>query len=61
MDYVLDAASSIFSRDTNSAFATGTHFIEKFGNKTVIKGTELLEKDLIDIFELLLLGDIPRY
>jgi indolepyruvate decarboxylase len=61
MDYVLDVASSIFSQDTNSAFATGTHFIEKFNNKTIIKGTELLEKDLIDIFELLLIAEIPHY
>jgi TPP-dependent 2-oxoacid decarboxylase len=61
MDYVLDIASSIFSQDTNSAFATGTHFIEKFTNKTVIKGTELLEKDLIEIFDLLLQSELPRY
>ena len=54
MDYVLDIATGIFAQDTNSAFGTGTHKINSFENKTVLKGSSLLEKDLIDIFELLL-------
>ena len=54
MDYALDIASSIFAQDTNSAFGTGTHKIDNFDNKTVLKGSSLLEKDLIGIFELLL-------
>lgn len=54
MDYAIDVASSIFSQDTNSAFGTGTHKIDAFKNKTVLKGSSLLEKDLIEIFALLL-------
>ncbi len=61
MDYVLDIATSIFPQDSNIAFATGTHKIERFSNKTVLKGGSLLEKDLIEIFELLLKQDIPPY
>ena len=54
MDYVIDIATSIFAQDSNSAFGTGTHKIDSFSNKTVLKGSSLLEKDLIEIFELLL-------
>jgi len=53
-DYVIDIATSIFPQDSNIAFATGTHKIEKFENKTLLKGGALLEKDLIDIFQRLL-------
>jgi len=61
MDYVLDVATSIFSQDCNVAFGTGTHKIENFKNKTTLKGASLLEKDLIEVFELLLEGDIPTF
>lgn len=54
VDYVIDVASSILPQDTNVAFATGTHKIEAFENKTLLKGGTLLEKDLIEIFQLLL-------
>ncbi len=54
MDYAIDIATSIFAQDSNSAFGTGTHTIDNFDNKTVLKGSSLLEKDLIEIFELLL-------
>ena len=54
VDYVIDVATSIFSQDSNVAFATGTHCIENFDNKTLLKGGALLEKDLIEVFELLL-------
>ncbi len=54
MDYVLDIATSIFAQDSNSAFGTGTHKIDSFANKTVLKGSSLLEQDLIEVFELLL-------
>jgi len=53
-DYVIDVATSIFPQDCNIAFATGTHKIETFENKTLLKGGSLLEKDLIAIFESLL-------
>jgi indolepyruvate decarboxylase len=54
MDYVIDIATSIFAQDSNSAFGTGTHNIDNFTNKTVLKGSSLLEQDLIEVFELLL-------
>ncbi len=60
-DYVIDVATSIFSQDCNIAFATGTHKIENFDNKTLLKGGALLEKDLIEVFELLLKGDIETF
>ena len=60
-DYVIDVATSIFSQDCNIAFATGTHKIESFENKTLLKGGALLEKDLIEVFELLLNSDIERF
>ena len=54
VDYVIDVASSILPQDSNIAFATGTHKIETFDNKTLLKGGTLLEQDLIEIFHLLL-------
>ncbi len=61
VDYVIDVATSIFAQDSNVAFATGTHKIEKFTNKTLLKGGSLLEKDLIEIFESLLNSDIQSF
>lgn len=61
MDYVLDVATSIFPQDCNIAFGTGTHMVETFANKSVLKGTSDLELDLIKIFERLLAADIPRF
>jgi indolepyruvate decarboxylase len=61
-DYIeQDVATSIFSQDCNIAFATGTHKIETFENKTLLKGGSLLEKDLIEIFEKLLNSDISVF
>jgi len=60
-DYVIDIATSIFPQDSNIAFATGTHKIEKMTNKTLLKGGALLEKDLIDIFQCLLVSDIKNF
>jgi len=60
-DYVIDVATSIFPQDCNIAFATGTHKIEGFTNKTLLKGGSLLEKDLVDIFERLLASDIKHF
>lgn len=61
VDYVMDVATSIFAQDSNIAFATGTHKIESFENKTLLKGGSLLEKDLIEVFELLLNSDINKF
>jgi len=61
-DYVIDVATSIFAQDCNIAFATGTHKIENFQNKTLLKGGARLEKDLIEVFELLLRNsDIAKF
>lgn len=49
VDYVLEIGTSIVPQDTNLAFDTGTHAIEKHGNKTVLKGTELYDVDLIQV------------
>ena len=49
MDYVLDIATSIYPQDSNTAFATGTHAIESFANKTLLKGSAPLEQDLLAI------------
>ncbi|WP_286261282.1 thiamine pyrophosphate-dependent enzyme [Thalassotalea atypica] len=51
MDYLLDIANSLYSQDSNTAFATGTHKIENFANKTSLKGAEPLESDVIEIME----------
>ncbi len=60
-DYVIDVATSIFPQDCNIAFATGTHKIEKFANRSLLKGGSLLEKDLIEVFQRLLTSDISRF
>ncbi|MDF2177422.1 thiamine pyrophosphate-dependent enzyme [Aliiglaciecola sp. CAU 1673] len=61
MDYVLDVASSIYAQDTNMAFSTGSHFIESFANKTVLKSTVALELDLVELFTLLLDLPLPSF
>ncbi|GAA5142852.1 thiamine pyrophosphate-dependent enzyme [Thalassotalea piscium] len=61
VDYVLDVATSIFAQDTNTAFATGTHKIENFTNKTLLKGGSVLERDIIEVFELLIDLDISPF
>jgi len=61
VDYVLEVATSIYQLDTNTAFDTGTHLLNDFENKTSLKGTSQLEKDLIGIFEELLTADIPVF
>ena len=61
VDYIIDVATSIFAQDSNIAFATGTHKVETFENKTLLKGGSKLEKDLIEVFELLLSSDIAPF
>lgn len=61
MDYVVDIATSVLTQDANSAFGTGTHKIDNFTNKTLLKGGALLEKDLIEVFELLMKSDISTF
>ncbi|WIO73731.1 thiamine pyrophosphate-dependent enzyme [Porticoccaceae bacterium LTM1] len=54
VDYVLDVASSIHVQDANNAFCSDTHHIERFANKTILKGAANNERDLIEVFQLLL-------
>ncbi len=61
VDYVLEVASSINQLDTNTAFGTGTHLLNEFQNKTVLKGTSQLEKDIVTTFEHLLSGNISVF
>ncbi len=61
VDYIIDVATSIIAQDSNIAFATGTHKVETFNNKTVLKGGDRLEKDLIEVFEQLLSSDITFF
>ncbi len=50
-DYVLEVATSIYTQDTSNAFNTGTHKILHFDNKTLLKGTDLNDADLLAIFK----------
>ncbi|MCL1125865.1 thiamine pyrophosphate-dependent enzyme [Shewanella surugensis] len=61
VDYVLEVATSINQLDTNIAFATGTHLLFDFKNKTVLKGTDQLEQDIISTFEYLLETSIAPF
>lgn len=60
-DYIIDVATSIFPQDCNIAFATGTHKIEKFENRSLLKGGSLLEADLIEVFLQLMESDITSF
>ena len=61
VDYIIDVATSIIAQDSNIAFATGTHKVETFANKTVLKGGDRFEKDLIEVFEQLLTRNISFF
>ena len=58
VDYVLDVATSIVAQDSNTAFGTGTHKIEQFENRTLLKGGTVLERDILVIFEQLMDANI---
>ncbi len=60
VDYVLDVATSIFPQDTNTAFGTGTHKVEGFANRTLLKGGTVLERDINEVFEKLLQIDLTK-
>lgn len=61
VDYIIDIATSIFPQDSNTAFGTGSHKVENFTNKTLLKGGTLLERDLMEIFDELMTRDIPHF
>jgi TPP-dependent 2-oxoacid decarboxylase len=61
VDYVLDVATSIFAQDSNTAFGTGTHKIEDFHNRTLLKGGTILERDIIDVFKELINVNIKPF
>ncbi|KGJ92446.1 thiamine pyrophosphate-dependent enzyme [Thalassotalea sp. ND16A] len=59
-DYIIEVDTSIHAQDTSSAFNTGTHEIDSFSNKTVIKGTVQNQQEIINIFSSLLVAEIDR-
>jgi len=61
VDYIIDIATSIFPQDSNTAFGTGSHKVEHFANKTLLKGGTLLERDLMEIFDELMKRDIRHF
>jgi len=61
VDYVLEISTSINQLDTNTAFATGTHLLSVFENRTVLKGTSQLERDIITTLDYLMDADIPSF
>ena len=61
VDYTLEVDTSIQSKDTNNAFGSGTHAIQSFENKTMIKGTVQNQQGLLHVFEHLLASDIPVF
>jgi TPP-dependent 2-oxoacid decarboxylase len=61
VDYILEIGTSIFSQDTGTAFATGTHIIDDFDNKTTIKGTSPSCSDVQAVIEYLNKEKIPNF
>lgn len=61
VDYILEIGTSIFSQDSGTAFATGTHVIDDFPNKTTVKGTEPSSTDILGIFSDLRREKIPTF
>lgn len=53
VDYVLEIGTSIVNQDSCTAFATGTHIIDNFINKTTIKGTSPSCSDVQTVIEYL--------
>lgn len=60
-DYILDLGTSIIEQDAASAFNSGTHFVQDFDNKTVIKSTAPREADLIAVMRALLQADLQPF
>lgn len=60
-DYILDLGTSIIDQDAASAFNSGTHFVQDFANKTVIKSTAARESDLIAVMRALLQADLQPF
>jgi TPP-dependent 2-oxoacid decarboxylase len=61
VDYILEIGTSIFTQDTGTAFATGTHIIDDFENKTTIKGTSPSCSDVLNVIEYLKKEEIPNF
>jgi TPP-dependent 2-oxoacid decarboxylase len=61
VDYILEIGTSIFTQDTGTAFATGTHIIDDFTNKTTIKGTSPSCSDVQTVIEYLKKEKIPSF
>lgn len=60
-DYILEICTPIFAQDTASAFATNTHVIESFPNKTSLKGTASRCTDVLEVFQHLLEEELPIF
>lgn len=61
VDYILEIDTSIYHQDTNAAFNTGTHFINEFNNKTVIKSTAEDNQGIINILNIVLSSATKRF
>lgn len=60
-DYILEICTPIHAQDTASAFATQTHVIESFPNKTSLKGTASRCTDVLEVFQHLMEEDLPVF
>lgn len=58
-DYVLEFGTAIYDSDTNNAFGSGTHAIDKHTNKTLLKGTARWELDLQAVMDALDKANLP--
>lgn len=56
VDYVIEIGTSITPRDT-----TISHYLNKFGNKTLVKGSCRDQADLMTLFSHLLEAELPRF
>ncbi len=61
VDYVLEIGTSICKMDIDMAYNTGTHKIDSFENKTLLKGTANHCKDIQNIFEHLLNAKLDKF
>jgi len=61
VDYIIDVDTSISPCDIAIAFNTGTHHIDTFDNKTVLKGCVPNQQGLIEIFKHLLRADVKDF
>ncbi len=61
VDYVLDIDSSVSVSDIGNGFNTGTHRIDNFDNKTVLKGVVPNQQGLIHVMQALLDAELAPF